>query len=83
MHFADEYDDYSHSMVDKREVQKNSFGSTGLDGAILQFLIEWPLTLKNLMETRLASDEKTYLFSKKGSEWFARTFKEFSPSDRV
>lgn len=81
--FSEEYALFCNSMEDKRETQKNEFASTGQDGAIGQLLKEIPLTLHNLFEAELDPEEKRYYSSKIGSEWFARTFKEFSPAERV
>lgn len=79
-HFADEYHQFCNAMTDKRELQKNQFASTGGDSALGQLIREVPVTLDNLMQVKLDKEERKYYQSKLGAEWFARTFKEFSPA---
>jgi hypothetical protein len=81
--FPQEYSDFCKMMKDQREFQKDDFASTGTDGAIGQKIREVPLTLDNLMKIKLNVEERMYYNSKLGAEWFARTFKEFSPAIKI
>ena len=81
--FAEEYGQFCEAMEDNREMQKDEFASTGSDGAIGQLLFEVPTTLHGMLTAKLASEEKKYYQSKLGAEWFAKTFREFSPAAKV
>lgn len=81
--FAQEYEDFCKGMSDQREFQKDKFASAGLDGALQQKAREVPVTLHNLMQVKLDKEEFRYYNSKLGVEWFARTFREFSPAEKA
>lgn len=78
--FADEFNKFCNAMIDKKEVQKTDFSSFGGDGVMKQFAYEIPLTLNNMFDDMLDEEDKLYLKSVKGAEWFGRHFNEFSPA---
>ena len=78
--FADEFTKFCNSMIDKREVQKDELSTLMKDGVLKQFAYEIPLTLHNMLNDMLDEEDKKYLATTKGAEWFARKFKEFSPA---
>jgi hypothetical protein len=78
--FADEFNTFCNSMIDKKEVQKDELSKLSQDGILKQFAYEIPLTLSNMLDDMLDKEDKLYLKSVKGAEWFGRHFKEFSPA---
>jgi hypothetical protein len=67
------------SIQDSRSVQKNEFATTGRDSYLNQLATIIPETLDNLLQEGLEDEEWGYYKSKKGTEWFAKTYPEFSP----
>lgn len=74
-----EYTAICESIKDMRSVQKDEFASTGRDAYINQLATIIPETLDNLLQKELEDEEWGYYKSKKGTEWFAKTYPEFSP----
>ena len=82
--FSDEYNRFCNAISDKRDMQLNEFASTGSDSdSIRQLAYEIPLTLNNMFDTMLNEEEKAYLKTKEGAEWFGRTNKDFSPAQKI
>ena len=81
--FPDEYNQFCRGMIDKREIQNTQFASMSTGEMIKQFVYEIPLTLHNILEDSLDLEDKQYLKTQKGAEWFARTHKDFSPAASV
>lgn len=78
--FADEYNLFCTSMIDKRDLQSDEFAS-GIAGG--QFAYEIPLTLHEMLQDMLSEEEKKELKTKESAQWFARTFPQFSPANKI
>ena len=81
--FPYEYKAVCEAIKDKQTLQNDPMASAGKDSFIRQFAYEIPLTLSNLINQKLDEEEREYLSSIKGAEWFARTWREFSPAERI
>jgi hypothetical protein len=68
---------------ENRSILKDEFASTDSDNAIKRSLYEIPETLSMAIVKNLDTDELTWLATKEGGIWFAKTFKEFRVAEKL
>lgn len=81
-YFREEFDLFKKSVAIKKDQQRTDFGETKMD-FVERILFEIPETLHTSLQLRLTEPQKEWFHSKEGSQWFAKTFKQFQVTQRV
>lgn len=87
--FPDEYRAVIEIVKQKRKNMKDKFGSVKgkdantTDGALERAMFEISETLSTIIYRQLTPEELLWHNSSRGSEWFQKTFREFSLAESI
>ncbi len=75
--FPDEFKNFKTGIKQKKNNLKDKYATTKSDGIIERSLFEIPETLDYLFMTKLSKEEIDWFYTKEGSHWFVKNFKDF------
>lgn len=81
--FPSDYNNFLVGIRLKRDLQRTKFGELSQEDYVVRILFDCPETLDSMLKLSLSPEGWSWFTSKKGGRWFAKTFKEFSISEKV